>query len=260
VNAPAPEDRPPYLRLAHDRALEQIELGLAQFCRFLGVEEGEALEVTGLYPGGRCPLVAHATTFADLLRLLEAADRMPGLHGLYMVANQINPTMVARYEPNRWHKAKNGRASDKDISHRRVVYIDLDSERPRGVSATDEEKRPVYDVADSVQEYLEQALGVPGAIGRGDSGNGLSLFVAVESTPPTQEDDRKLERFFRMLHVKFGTDRVSIDQKVYNPARLVPAFGTMKRKGVNTPNRPHRRTYFSCRMKARRVPLEAILG
>ena len=96
-------------------------------------------------------------------------------------------------------------------------------------------------------------------MGRGDSGNGLSVFVALEPAVPTKDSTERIAKFLRALNARFGTDRVKIDSTVGNPARLVPAFGTMKRKGQNTAARPWRQTYFACRAQVRRVPLEALV-
>ena len=43
----------------------------------------------------------------------------------------------------------------------------------------------------------------------------------------------------------FGTDKVDVDVSVSDAKRLCPAFGTVKRKGVDDPERPHRKTWFS---------------
>jgi P4 family phage/plasmid primase-like protien len=42
------------------------------------------------------------------------------------------------------------------------------------------------------------------------------------------------------LAARFDTNQVKIDQKVYNPGRIVKLYGTLARKGSNMPERPHR--------------------
>jgi hypothetical protein len=42
------------------------------------------------------------------------------------------------------------------------------------------------------------------------------------------------------LAARFDTEQVKIDQKVYNPGRIVKLYGTLARKGPNEPERPHR--------------------
>lgn len=236
------------------------EISALYFCRFLGLQKGEPVELVALYPGKAWPRVAYATSREHMFRLMREGDETTGIHGVYVIANRIDPAIAARYELNQWHKSENGRATDSEILERRVLYIDVDSERPRGISSTDEEKKPCYAVVAAVEDFLRQALGDPQGfcLGRGDSGNGLSVFVALEPAPPSKDSTERVGKFLRALNLKFGTDRVKIDGSVANPARLVPMFGTRKRKGANTPERPHRLTYFTCRPEVARVPLEAI--
>jgi hypothetical protein len=244
-----------------DEDVQTSDISALYFCRFLGLKRGDPVELVALYPGKAWPRVAYATSKEEMLRLMREGDETPGVHGVYIVANQITPAISARYELNGWHKGENGRANDSEIQARRVLYIDIDSDRPRGISATDTEKRPCYEVADQVEAFLREALGDPMgfSLGRGDSGNGLSVFVALEPSVPSKDSTDRIAKFLRALNAKFGTDRVKIDSTVGNPARLVPAFGTIKRKGANTPERPHRPTYFTCRAEVRRVPLEALI-
>jgi hypothetical protein len=44
------------------------------------------------------------------------------------------------------------------------------------------------------------------------------------------------------LATKFNTDRVKIDTTVYNPSRITKAYGSLACKGLNTPDRPHRKS------------------
>jgi hypothetical protein len=244
-----------------DTEVTTSDISALYFCRFLGLRRGEPVELVALYPGKSWPRVAYVTSKDSMLERMREGDETPGIHGVYIVANQVMPAIAARYQLNCWNRGDNGRANDSEIQSRRVLYIDVDSERPRGISATAEEKAPCYEVADRVEEFLRKALGDPMgfSLGRGDSGNGLSVFVALEPSAPTKDSTDRIAKFLRALNAKFGTSRVKIDSTVGNPARLVPAFGTVKRKGANTPERPHRPTYFTCRAEVRRVPLEAIV-
>jgi hypothetical protein len=236
------------------------ELNAFLFLRqFLGVKDGEPVELCVLPPSPKhVPHVAYATTHADAVRLMREAASIPKGTGCYLVPNRIKPAIAARYAMDRWHRADGGRAADHEIEEVRTVFIDCDAERPRGITATDAEKSRAYDLLRRVEAFFVQELGDDRALGRGDSGNGFSLFIALESFAPTVESSAKIERLLKLLARKFQVDGAKIDVSVFNPARLVPAFGTLKTKGASTKDRPHRPTFFVCRPNVKRIPLEAL--
>ena len=52
---------------------------------------------------------------------------------------------------------------------------------------------------------------------------------------------------------------LELDQAVFNPARLTKLYGTMARKGDNTPDRPHRLARIISLPEARQpVPVELL--
>jgi hypothetical protein len=224
---------------------------------FLGIDDAEPVELT-FFCEGRI-LVAHATDLENHVRLLREAGQRSDFNGAYQLVNgPMDPALLARYESNRIHKAWNGRATDRDIGTRRAIFLDVDPKRPKGISSTDEQLKEAAEVADKVERFLAEALAGDAAIGRGCSGNGYFVLVALEPRPVAADDVVKISAFLRLLNEMFGTPTVKIDQAVANAARLMPAPGTWKRKGVNTPERPHRETSFCCRARVTRVPLESL--
>lgn len=246
----------PHLQLVtEDRGYLEVATALVR--RFLLIGENEPVELT-FFNEGRIS-VAYATGSDHHARLLREGERRHGFNGAYQLVNgPIDPALLYRYEPNEIAKAWNGRATDRDIATRRAVFLDIDPVRPKGISATDEQLLEAQDVADHVQEFLAGIVGA-NAIGRGCSGNGVFLLVALEPRPVDPSDVGRISAFLKALHGSFGTAGVKIDSAVANPARLMPAPGTWKRKGRNAPERPHRQTSFSCRGQVDRVPLESLL-
>lgn len=239
-----------------ERTLDQLELSAVLFRRFLGVEPAEVLELTAL--GNGAPRVCYARGEAEMVAAMRAGDALRA-HGVYVVANALTERFTNHRARAHWAPASK-RAADLHVAARRCVYIDLDSVRAPGTSATDAEKRPVYDAADAVEAWLANRLG-PACLGRGDSGNGLSLFIALEPTPVSELATAKLKEL--LGQVAAGFDRpgaVTVDTRVANAARLVPAFGTLKRKGICSAERPHRRTAFICRATVQRIPLKELIG
>jgi len=58
-------------------------------------------------------------------------------------------------------------------------------------------------------------------------------------TPETKEALRAL---YHGLHSEFSADDVEFDRTVRNPGRIFRLYGTVNRKGSDTPERPHRRS------------------
>lgn len=256
------EARRPHLRLVRESepigAPEDHVLALSvhQQRRFLGMPDDEPTELT-YFCGGRIH-VAHVLGANGHLRLLRDGEGLREFTAAYQLVNgPIDRRLLARYEPDRIHRASNGRVTDRDVEARRAVFLDIDPVRPKGISATEDEKRAAYDVSAEVEAFLAARIGQC-AIGRGDSGNGYFLLVAIEPCAPEPETTIRISRLLEVLDRRFGTEQVKIDRAVANAARLMPAAGTWKRKGADTSGRPHRRTSFSCRGDVLRVPLEAL--
>lgn len=233
----------------------EIEVSIALQRGFLGVEEEEIQEVVALVRGR--PLVGYARTSADQVALLRRAQTTRWFEGAYLLANPFDPRIGDRYDPGYWGPAYAGRTGDRDILARRVVYVDIDPVRPRGISATEAEHQAARDIAWRVREWLASVLG-GGCIGFGCSGNGYYLTIAIVPEPVDPNQVIRLRRFLERLHRRFGTEGIAVDTSVTNPGRLMPAGGTWKRKGADTPERPHRLTSFSCRANVERVPLTEV--
>jgi hypothetical protein len=253
-----PEITEPYrpLKLIQG-ARGELEMSTALVRRFLGIEPNELVELTA-FADGRIQ-VAQCSSEAEQIQLLRAADRIRGFRGAYLLVNgPIDPALAARYEQGKWCRADNGRASDRDVRSLRAVFLDIDPTRPKGISSTDDQLRAAWDVSEAVKAWFTEVLGDAAPIGHGCSGNGHYVLIAIEPTAPSAETTKRIARLLDLLQRKFGSDLVKIDRAVANPARLMPAPGTWKRKGVDLPERPHRMTSFSCRGRVRRVRLEEL--
>jgi hypothetical protein len=159
----------------------------------------------------------------------------PKAKGVYFTLNPLKPELLYR-RCNRIEWAEEGElAKDKDVLRRRWLLVDADPIRDAFVSATEEEKAAALDIARAVREHLA-ARGWPAPI-LADSGNGFHLLYRIDLDA---NDGGLVERILQALAARFNTDRVKIDTKVFNPARICKLPGTWARKGDNTPTRPHR--------------------
>jgi hypothetical protein len=227
----------------------ELEVSTVLIRHFLGIADDEFIELTKFVNGKMW--VGQTNTIEDHIRLLKSAHERVGYAGSYMLVNgPVDTALSARYEQDRWQPANNGRATDKDISTRRAVFIDVDPIRPKGISSTAEEFEAARDVARNLHGWLGQKLGAT-CLGFGCSGNGFYILIAVEPEPNPMESTERVQRFLALLAKKFSTDCVKIDTSVANPARLMSCPGTMKCKGRHTEERPHRMTSFAYRCSPR---------
>jgi len=72
-----------------------------------------------------------------------------------------------------------------------------------------------------------------------DSGNGAHLIYKIK-LENNETNVHLLRSVLKTLADEFDTDKIKIDKRVYNPARLVKIAGTRARKGKKTDKRPHR--------------------
>ena len=107
--------------------------------------------------------------------------------------------------------------------------MDVDSHRPSGISATDEEKEAAHKKAREIYGYLK-GRGWPAPV-VADSGNGYHLRYRVDLPC---EDDRLIEKALTALADRFDGDGVKLDRGVHNPSRIARLYGTLAAKGDNT--------------------------
>ena len=136
---------------------------------------GDVIELRALDINGK----TQAGYFSDFDQLAIEATRLSGLAaGIYVVLNQIDRTLLARSQ-NRIALFPKNLTQDKDITGRRWLPIDIDPNRPSGISSTDQEHAAGLTVAIMVKTYLIK-LGFPAdSILTGDSGNGAHVLVRI---------------------------------------------------------------------------------
>ncbi len=169
---------------------------------------------------------------ADALATLDKGE----YEGCYITLNPVNPALLARAS-NQFKNWSQFTTNDADIARREWMLVDIDPQRPTGISSTNEEKAAAKKLAFEVRNWLrEQGWAEPVAC---DSGNGFHLLYPIDL--PNDELSRDMIRgCLEALADKFDTPTVHIDRKVYNAARIVKAYGSVARKGDSTDERPHR--------------------
>jgi len=201
-------------------------------------------EVTELFikvgdpPGGGRPITrAGWFNYGRLGSLfIEGMRYSPHVVGVYHSLNPVDPE--AHPGTDRLTAPGRRRSNKNQITSRRLLLIDVDSERPAGQPATDGEKQQAWQVLKATIAGLHKdGWPEPAII---DSGNGYYAVYRIDL--PADPNDDIIKRVLKGLAARFDTDGAKIDTKTHDPARLMRLPGTMNRKGPEDPDagRVHR--------------------
>lgn len=170
---------------------------------------------------------------SDAARLTDEAP------GVYITLSPVDPDLLHR-APNKFVAWAKHTTADQDIPRRRQILIDFDPVRKAGISANDEQHELAIKRASRAGRYLKD-LGW--SYIRIDSGNGAHLLVPVD-LPNDKPTTDAVQKLLQGLAFKYDDERVTVDQKTYNAARITKVPGTWARKGGNAAQRPHRQSKF----------------
>jgi putative DNA primase/helicase len=185
--------------------------------------------------------------FSSLESVVKALAEVRSARGIYVTLQPCNPVLLARAH-NRLRTAEEmrqaGATSDLHITHLRWLLIDLDPERPAGISSSHEEHQAALQRTQTIRaELLEEGWPEPVIA---DSGNGAHLLYSIDlSVEAGAKETGLVHRTLKGLAMRFDTTttegvRVQVDQTVYNPSRICKLYGTLACKGDHTMERPHR--------------------
>lgn len=198
--------------------------GIAEFRVLAKGRGGRTLTDVGYFDA------AHREDLAALAERLSNQGK-----ACYVVANAIDPSLLARAANE---MVPGGAATqDANITGRRWLLVDIDPERPSGISATDAEKLAAKDVAKSIVSAL-RADGWPDPI-VADSGNGWHVLYRIDE--PNDDATRDLLKTCLVaLGERFDVDAAHVDRSMFNASRIIKLYGTISAKGSHIPERPHR--------------------
>jgi len=183
---------------------------------------------------GKKPLSGY---FRDVDRLIEAFDTVDLRQtNVYITLNNINDDLFYREQANKFLAGKST-TNDNDVFGYDWLFIDLDPERPAGISSTDEELELSASLAQDIYVYLK-SIGFEEPV-KAYSGNGYHLLYSI-GLKNNEENKNLLERCLKALSLMFSTDKVKVDTAVANPSRICKLYGTLAQKGSNSDVRKHR--------------------
>ena len=194
-------------------------------------QDGHAIEVRAVGLGKAGAVVSRFAPGDFDGAAQEAALFSGQAQGVYVVLNGVRPDMRIG------KRLQGGGAKAADVPRRAWLLVDCDPVRPADSNATDGEKSLAVQLAETIRSAL-RALGWPEPI-LADSGNGAHLLYRID-LPNDAESTAIVKAVLATLAVRFDTEAVKVDRKVFDAPRLVKLYGTRARKGPATPDRPHR--------------------
>ncbi|WP_238881775.1 hypothetical protein [Clostridium sp. YIM B02551] len=201
----------------------------------------KALERLNMPMEVRIPKTGKGTIsgyYEDKDKLFKDIISHDGVNNIFFTLNVFSEDLLARGRGKLLSYATTT-TSDSEITRRVLLLIDVDPERPAGISSTDEELESANEVAESVKRFLTD-MGFPQPV-KACSGNGFHLLYKLD-LPNTKEVTNMIRDFLSTLDTLLSTEKAKIDKTTYNAARITKLYGTMACKGDNTEKRPHRRS------------------
>jgi hypothetical protein len=203
--------------------------------RLLAVEDNSLIELRAISPNRLLAPTTKQYQARDFNSIDELKDEFEcdairlndDGYNIYTVMNPINPDCI------------NSAAKDLDILHRKWLLIDIDKANSEKRPATQEELDAAKDLATNISRHLKEG-------GWDDtglvvmSGNGYHLYYDLGAMTNTAKVTAIVQEFLQGLAHRFDNSDVKVDQVVYNASRITKVVGTVARKGVNTPETPHR--------------------
>lgn len=195
--------------------------------------EGEITEIRSF--GGSGAYSGYYKNIDNVIRDLEYLESKPDLQ-VYFILNAINPDCYGRVQREQLaYKTKT--TADDEIIGRKWLMIDLDPKRTSGISSSQEELEYAHQKALEVYRFLRDKGFYDPVVCM--SGNGYHLMYSCKIAV-SKETDALIERFVNALAMLFTDDKVDVDKKCTNKARLSKVYGTTAKKGSNSPERPWR--------------------
>lgn len=182
---------------------------------------------------------SYSGYFKSVDRLIEAISPYQDMDDeqFYFVMNRIDDACYGRQQSDKIVKSPKITTNDNDIVRRRWIMVDFDPVRKSGTNSSDEEFNLSLMKAKDVYYFLkERGFSEPVIT---NSGNGTHLQYQVD-LPNDEETTNIIKGFFAYLGHQYSDEKVEVDLKNFNLARLCKLYGTTAKKGANLPERPWR--------------------
>lgn len=195
--------------------------------------------------------------FYDVDTAIKALEPFDNAN-IYYSINEVKKACASREQFNCFKQVKGTATSKQDIEHRWWLPIDVDCERPSGVSSTNTEKENAHKKAQDVFVFLRtNGFCTPVVC---DSSSGYHILYPIDMDN-TQESEDCIKAFLEILANNFTDESVKIDTVLHDANRILRLSGTFGRKGRSTDERPHRLAkILSVPKEIARMGIEQILA
>lgn len=196
-------------------------------------DEQELVEIRVL---GKKTYSGYFKDIEGLIKSIERLEEDPD-EQIYFTLNCINDNCYGRSQSEKMEMNPKNTTKDNDVVGRKFVLIDLDPKRSTGVNSSEEELEYAHQKALEVHKYLKDNGFNDMIVCMSGNGYHLNIPCAISINPA---NDNLIRRFLLSLSMMFSDDKVEVDEKVFNPARICKLYGTTAKKGANIPSRPYR--------------------
>lgn len=174
--------------------------------------------------------------FYDIETAIEALKPFDNAN-IYYSINEVKKACASRDQFNCFKQVKGTATSKQDIEHRWWLPIDVDCERPSGVSSTNEEKAKAHKKAQDVFVFLRNnGFSTPVVC---DSSSGYHIIYPIDMNN-THESEDAIKAFLEILGHNFTDENIKIDTVLHDSNRILRLPGSYGRKGRSSDERPHR--------------------
>lgn len=196
-------------------------------------DEKDLVEVRIL---GKKAFSGYYKSIDKLIADIERFDNDPD-EQIYYTLNYVNDGCYGRAQNEKLVVSPKSTTTDGDIIGRKFILIDLDPKRTSNVNSSDTELYLARKKAAEIYKFLlANGFNEPIVC---CSGNGFHINVPCR-IGVSEETDNLIKRFLLALSMLFSDDKVEVDEKVFNRARISKLYGTTAKKGANIPDRPYR--------------------
>lgn len=196
---------------------------------------------------GRRPIKGFATAYASSFLALQKVlmDSSVAPEGYFFRPVKVGIDALSRYPHDRkWHASINSTVQESEVQVSLGIIVDLDiKDKLKGVNATPAQRQKSMELGWTIREYLLHKGVDETSLAIGCSGNGCHILVALDIPWANEVHDLR-ERFLKVLAAMFDTSAIEVDTACCDGARLIPLYGTHKRKGPNVGERLQHRSWL----------------
>ncbi len=201
--------------------------------------EGELFEVRCLEANGRKVYSGYFKSPESLIAQLCRLNSTDS--NIYITLGKVKEDCYSREQREKFVMNAKNTTNDNDIVGYKWLFIDVDPQRPAGVSSSEEQLQKAKERGNRIYVFMKN-LGFNDPV-TALSGNGIHLLYRIQIAN-NEENKALVKKCLAALDMFFSDDELKIDTTNFNPSRICKLYGTMARKGSNTEQNPHRLSHL----------------